>query len=108
MNVTRQTKNRLLAALAAAFALLIFVRQVKSFEDLPTRDWIWLAAAIVVAILNAPPVRQPVSATLRHAALFLLCGAALGFTAGDVLKDPAGSVLEWIWLGGAIVVVLVH
>ncbi len=39
----------------------------------------------------------------------LLCGAALGFTLGGIIKDPAGTmVLEWAWLAFEVVAVAIH
>lgn len=66
-------------------------------------------SAVVVEISNLPPLTGWIPQKLRHAGLFLLCGAALGFTLGDIIKDPAAAmILEWAWLAFAVVAVAIH
>ncbi|MEM1202258.1 MAG: hypothetical protein AAGN66_03410 [Acidobacteriota bacterium] len=109
MSWSRPQKNHLLISIIGTMAALIGFRMVVNPERLGTFHWLWLPTAIVVVALNLLPAFGLVQPKVRHAALFLVYGAALGTTVAQAMSKPVAlQPLDWIWLAVAVIGALVH
>ena len=108
-DVSRKTKNQILAGVAVLYFGLLTFRLLAIPEAFSARDGLWMIGAVVVALIYLKPFVELVPRIYRHAALFLLVGAAVGLTLGEALKAPADLFWGfWIWLVLAAIAAAVH